>query len=173
MQTDTTHIKPTHASYTEIPAENAAGTTQLASTAPGQFHVIRRNGKLTSFDASKIAVAMTKAFLAVEGSNAAASRRVHDTVQTLTAQIMDTLTRRLSGSGTIHIEDIQDQVELALMRAGEQKVARSYVLYREERARERATHAQHEPAAPNALRVTLPDGTQHPLDTLRLETVIT
>ncbi len=173
MQTDTTHIKPTHASYTEIPAESSASATKLASTAPGQFHVIRRNGKLTSFDASKIAVAMTKAFLAVEGSNAAASRRVHDTVQTLTAQIMDTLTRRLSGSGTIHIEDIQDQVELALMRAGEQKVARSYVLYREERARERATHAQHEPAAPNTLRVTLPDGTQHPLDTLRLETVIT
>ena len=173
MQTDTTHIKPTHASYTEIPAESVTSAAKLASTAPGQFHVIRRNGKLTSFDASKIAVAMTKAFLAVEGSNAAASRRVHDTVQTLTTQIIDTLTRRLSGSGTIHIEDIQDQVELALMRAGEQKVARSYVLYREERSRERAAHAQHEQTVPHTLRVTLPDGTQHPLDMLRLETVIT
>lgn len=177
MQTDTTSIKPTHAPYSEIPEKNVGNTAALTSTAPGQFHVIRRNGKLTNFDASKIAVAITKAFLAVEGGNAAASRRVHDTVQTLTAQIMENLTRRLSGSGTIHIEDIQDQVELALMRAGEQKVARSYVLYREERARERAareeTRSDTGQAAPSTLRVTLPDGSQRPLDTVRLETVIT
>ncbi len=183
MQTDITSIKPTHTPYSEIPAtpaSDAASAAILASTTPGQFHVIRRNGKLTGFDASKIAVAMTKAFLAVEGGNAAASRRVHDTVQTLTAQIMENLTRRLSGSGTIHIEDIQDQVELALMRAGEQKVARSYVLYREERARERAARdasdklrGENGQAMAPTLSVTLPDGSQRPLDTVRLETVIT
>ena len=43
--------------------------------------------------------------------------------------------RRLHSGGTIHIEEIQDQVELELMRAGEYKVAKGYVLYREERRR--------------------------------------
>ncbi|MBI2778663.1 MAG: ribonucleoside-diphosphate reductase subunit alpha [Gammaproteobacteria bacterium] len=146
----------------------------LASTAPGQFHVIRRNGKLTSFDASKIAVALTKAFLAVEGGNAAASRRIHDTVQTLTAQVVDSLTRRTKGGGTIHIEDIQDQVELALMRSGEHKAARAYVLYREERARERSAHAHAaQQATPPVIHVTMADGSLRPLDVARLTTVVT
>jgi ribonucleoside-diphosphate reductase alpha chain len=64
-------------------------------------------------------VAMTKAFLAVEGDSAAASSRIHERVAELTEQVVGALTRRLSGGGTVHIEDIQDQVELALMRAGE------------------------------------------------------
>ena len=86
------------------------------------YNVVRRNGKLTSFDKNKIAVAMTKAFLAVEGGQAAASTRVHETVDKLTDMVVETLTRRQPGGGTFHIEDIQDQVELSLMRNGEQKI---------------------------------------------------
>ncbi|MDX1251498.1 MAG: ribonucleoside-diphosphate reductase subunit alpha [Gammaproteobacteria bacterium] len=174
MQTNTNTIASTtsHIPQAGFPASGNENGAALASTAPGQFHVIRRNGKLTSFDASKIAVAMTKSFLAVEGGNAAASRRIHDVVEMLTRQIVDSLTRRMPGGGTIHIEDIQDQVELALMRGGEHKAARAYVLYREERARERAAREQQEQAQAPVIRATLPDGTLRPLDIARLTTVI-
>src|SRR5210317_420993 len=107
-----------------------------------RYNVVRRNGKLTSFDKNKIAVAMTKAFLAVEGGQAAASSRVHETVEKLTNLVVETLTRRQPDGGTFHIEDIQDQVELSLMRNGEQKIARAYVLYREQRAHARAQNKQ-------------------------------
>lgn len=102
---------------------------------PG-YRVIRRNGAVTPFDATKITVALTKAFLAVEGSTAAGSRRVHDLVEELTEQVVSALTRRVGEGRTFHIEDVQDQVELALMRGEHHKVARAYVLYREERARD-------------------------------------
>ena len=110
---------------------------ELAACQPGEYNVIRRNGKVTAFNASKISVAITKAFLEVEGGTAAASTRVHEKVKELTGQVVRGVTRRLPSGGTVHIEDIQDQVELALMRTGEQKVARAYVIYREERARAR------------------------------------
>ena len=87
-------------------------TTSIAATAPGQFRVIRRNGKVTAFDSEKISIAMTKAFLAVEGGNAAASNRIHEIVKNLTEQVSHALTRRIPDGGTFHIEDIQDQVEL-------------------------------------------------------------
>lgn len=106
----------------------------LAVYQPGTIKVIRRNGKVTAFDPSKIQIAMTKAFLAVEGGNAAQSKRIHNAVEDLTAQVVAAINRREHGDGMVHIEDIQDQVELALMRSGEHKVARSYVLYREKRA---------------------------------------
>ena len=60
----------------------------------------------------------------------------------MTQQVVDTLSRRAEPGRPIHIEDIQDQVELALMRSGEHKVARAYVLYREERAQERRKHEE-------------------------------
>jgi ribonucleoside-diphosphate reductase alpha chain len=119
----------------------------LSATAPGQLRVIKRNGTVVPFDASKIAIAMTKAFLAVEGGTAAASTRVRETVDNLTKQITATFKRRMPSGGTIHIEDIQDQVELTLMRAGEQKIARDYVLYREEHARLRAAKRAQDQAA--------------------------
>jgi len=147
---------------------------EVDAHAPGKVQVIRRNGKVTHFDANKIMVAMTKAFLAVEGGSAAASSRVHDRVQELTGQVVAALTRRLPGGGTVHIEDIQDQVELALMRAGEHKVARDYVLYREERARERAQKAAASAALQeeHAIRVTLPDGSTQPLDVERMRRLV-
>ena len=109
----------------------------IATPAAPGFQVIRRNGSVSPFDRSKIAVAMTKAFLAVEGNSAVASRRVHEAVEQLTEEVVASLTRRAETGRTLHIEDVQDRVEVALMRGEHHKVARAYVLYREERARAR------------------------------------
>jgi ribonucleoside-diphosphate reductase alpha chain len=110
---------------------------ELNVTAPGQYRIVRRNGSIASFDVDKISVAMTKAFLAVEGNQAAASSRIHETVSALSSSVFNALRRNIPDGGTFHIEDVQDHVELALMRGGHQKVARSYVLYREQRNLER------------------------------------
>ncbi|MET0379914.1 MAG: ribonucleoside-diphosphate reductase subunit alpha [Spongiibacteraceae bacterium] len=145
----------------------------VQATAPGQLRVIKRNGSVTVYDDSKIAVAITKAFLAVEGGTAAASTRIHETVAKLAAMVSATFKRRMASGGTIHIEDIQDQVELALMRSGEQKVARSYVIYREEHARARAAKTSQTPAkAHPTLHVTLENGQREFLDLGRLETIV-
>ncbi|MGD8419814.1 MAG: ATP cone domain-containing protein, partial [Gammaproteobacteria bacterium] len=163
------------ADATAKPAPAAAEDN--GSALASNYNVVRRNGKLTSFDKNKIAIAMTKAFLAVEGGQAAASTRVHETVEKLTDLVVSTLTRRQPDGGTFQIEDIQDQVELALMRNGEQKIARAYVLYREERAAARAQskldkseQAQEDERV--ELSVKLADGSLIPLDTARLKTVI-
>ena len=95
------------------------------SPVPGKYRVMRRNGKVTSFDLNKIIVAMTKAFLSVEGSSAAASTRIHNEVNMLSEQVNEVITKRFPEGGVLHIEDIQDQVELAIMRAGYQDVARA------------------------------------------------
>src|SRR5438270_5547520 len=102
------------------------------------YKIIRRNGAVVGFEPSKIQVAMTKAFLAVNGSQGAASARIREVVAALTESVVAALMRRQPQGGTFHIEDVQDQVELALMRSGEHDVARSYVLYREERAKARS-----------------------------------
>ena len=141
------------------------------------YNVVRRNGKLTSFDKNKIAVAMTKAFLAVEGGQAAASSRVHETVERLSNQVVETLTRRQPEGGTFHIEDIQDQVELSMMRNGDQKIARAYVLYRENRSNARAQEKMDSSAAqdveePVILNVKLKDGSFQALDMARVRTII-
>lgn len=143
----------------------------IAHTAPGLIKVIRRNGTVTPFDANKIAVAMTKAFLAVEGDTATTSSRIHNTVAELTKKITETFMRRLHSTGTIHIEEIQDQVELELMRTAEYKVAKAYVLYREQRRRIREQE-QAEAAKPkeaSTLHVTLADGSVAPLDVAAIE----
>jgi len=138
------------------------------------MQIIRRNGKVTPFDQAKIAVAMTKAFLAVEGNTAGASRRVHEIVEQLTADVMAALMRRAGEGRTFHIEDVQDQVELALMRSENHKVARAYVLYREDRARKRAEEvaAQTTEATQSAIHVALADGTRVRLDNKRLELIV-
>ena len=165
----------THSSTTPPQAGSALEESNLTATAPGQLRVIKRNGKVVPFTSDKISVAITKAFLAVEGGNAAASSRIHDTVARLTEQVEQTFRRRLASGGTIHIEEIQDQVELALMRNGEQKVARSYVLYREEQARKRAAQTDSTATSPqhSHIEVTLDDGSRKPLDMARLERLIT
>jgi ribonucleoside-diphosphate reductase alpha chain len=139
------------------------------------MQIIRRNGTVSPFDGSKISVAMTKAFLAVEGHTAAASRRVHEAVEQLTGEVVAALTRRVGEGRTFHIEDVQDQVELALMRSEHHKVARAYVLYREERARTRAEEQAAKPALVSTapvLHVTLANGTRAPLDSARLALIV-
>jgi ribonucleoside-diphosphate reductase alpha chain len=123
------------------------------------LQVIRRNGTVVPFDAEKISIAMRKAFLAVTGEQGNTSGRLRDQVTSLTQTVTAALVRRLPAGGSVHIEDIQDQVELALMRAGEHDVARAYVLYREKRAAERASQ---QPEAPQ-LHVEI-DGHRVPLD---------
>ncbi|MCG6936712.1 MAG: ribonucleoside-diphosphate reductase subunit alpha [Gammaproteobacteria bacterium] len=181
MQTNTPHQNPSAIqSSGKKPGITAASsdTGSIAATAPGKFRVIRRNGKVTAFNSEKISVAMTKAFLAVEGGNAAASSRIHEAVEDLTAQVTSALTRRIPDGGTFHIEDIQDQVELALMRAGYQKISRAYVIYREEHARARAleqTADQEKNAVSEQTRsinVTLEDGGIQPLDYKRLHAIV-
>ena len=142
--------------------------------AGGQYRVMRRNGKVTGFDLSKISVAMSKAFISVEGGPAAASSRVHEVVESLSGQVLNALTRRMPEGGIVHIEDIQDQVELALMRAGEQKVARAYVIYREEHARQRAASRAEakDDSAAAPLNIRLADGATAPLDMARLEAIV-
>ncbi|MEZ5528008.1 MAG: ribonucleoside-diphosphate reductase subunit alpha [Gammaproteobacteria bacterium] len=169
MQTESRGQSGTSSS---APTGNPSKPASTTSTAPGQIRVIKRNGAVVGYDESKIVVAITKAYLAVEGGTAAASSRVHDSVTKLGKQISTIFLRRMPSGGTIHIEDVQDQVELALMRSGEHKVARSYVLYRAERARLRETQRVREQDNTPAITVTHDDGTQGPLDTQRLRTVI-
>jgi ribonucleoside-diphosphate reductase alpha chain len=145
---------------------------QLTATAPGQLRVIKRNGSVVSYTDDKISVAITKAFLAVEGGNAAASTRIHETVAKLTDQVSATFKRRMPSGGTIHIEEIQDQVELALMRSGEHKIARGYVLYRAARADERAQAAPEAEKTHPSINVKRPDGSESPLDLGRLEFIV-
>lgn len=141
----------------------------IITSAPGQIQVIKRTGEIATFNAEKISVAIGKAFLAVEGQQGADSSRIHDRIEQLTEMVLNTFNRRLPSGGTIHIEEIQDQVELALMRTGEQKVARAYVIYREQRSEARKqAGANHHPT----LQITDAHGQLQPLDLGALTTTI-
>ena len=149
-------------------------SASIKATAPGMLKVIKRDGTVVTYDDTKINLALMKAFLATEGDTAAESSRIRELVGELTAQITATYKRRMPSGGTLHIEELQDQVELELMRSGEQKIARAYVLYREERARIRSEQETVVNIALNTtLRVTLPDGSLIPLDTERMLTLVT
>ena len=128
------------------------GAQQSANAAANplaNYQIIRRNGAVVPFEPNKIAIAMMKAFLAVHGTQGAASASVRETVDGLTQAVIRALVRSRPGGGTFHIEDVQDQVELGLMRGGHHEIARSYVLYRERRTQERAKlSAQVAPKAP-------------------------
>ncbi|XID76009.1 ribonucleoside-diphosphate reductase subunit alpha [Alkanindiges sp. WGS2144] len=133
---------------------------------PGQFRVIKRNGGVVPYDNEKIAVAISKAFLAVEGQQASNSSRIHDRVHQLTEMVENTFKRRMPSGGTVHIEEIQDQVELALMRTGEHKIARAYVIYREKQATLRQQdQANHHPT----LQILDANGQLKPLDLRALQ----
>jgi ribonucleoside-diphosphate reductase alpha chain len=154
-------------------AVGAIPTDDLNITAPGKLRVIKRNGKVVPFEEDKIKVAVTKAFLANESGNAAASERIHRKVEEITAEVQEIFKRRMPSGGTLHIEEIQDQVELQLMRNEEYIVARKYILYREERAAERTkdTPQQANIDAPK-ISVTKKDGSKVPLDIDRLASVV-
>ncbi|MES2917038.1 MAG: ribonucleoside-diphosphate reductase subunit alpha [Pseudomonadota bacterium] len=167
------HTESTSASGSPVaPTPSSAEAASVLATAPGTLRVIKRNGTVVAYDESKISVAITKAFLAVEGGNAAASSRIHETVAQLMSMVTTTFKRRMPTGGTVHIEEIQDQVELALMRSSEQKVARAYVLYRDERSRARDAQQKAAPKTQTSLTVTGDDGARRPLDIARLEELV-
>ncbi|HUL64171.1 MAG TPA: ribonucleoside-diphosphate reductase subunit alpha [Burkholderiaceae bacterium] len=147
------------------------GVGTALATSYADYKVIRRNGAVVGFEPAKIAVAMTKAFLAVRGGQGAASAAVRDQVERLTGVTIGALLRRRPAGGTFHIEDVQDQVELSLMRDGAHDVARAYVLYRERRSQERAARQQRsEPKAPQL--TMLENGNRVPLDLERVRALI-
>jgi ribonucleoside-diphosphate reductase alpha chain len=143
-------VSDTHSLATgvlNLQQRNAADAPQTNALA--HYQIIRRNCAVVPFEPAKIAVAMMKAFLAVHGTQGAASASVRETVDALTQQVVRALVRSRPGGGTFHIEDVQDHVELGLMRGGHHEIARAYVLYRERRTQERAKQsAQSAPAAP-------------------------
>ena len=146
---------------------------EVEATAPGRLRVIKRNGKVVAFEEDKIKVAITKAFLAVESGNAAASERIHNKVNELTENIVEVFKRRMPSGGTLHIEEIQDQVELQLMRSEELDVAKSYILYRAERTQVRKKEVPeiNLPSTPN-INITKSDGTKVPLNVEKVAMLI-
>ena len=176
MQTDTSMDAPASQQSPQVnPSDTGVLSPSLTATAPGQLKIIKRNGTVVPYTEDKISVAMTKAFLAVEGGTAAASPRIRELVQELADQMTATFKRRMPSGGTLHIEEIQDQVELALMRSGEQKVARSYVLYREQRSQERSQQQALDPSTKQAVQginVVNADGSTGPLDIARIQTIV-
>lgn len=145
---------------------------ELTANAPGVLKTIKRNGKVVNYDDNKIKVAITKAFIADEGGTAPTSDRIHQQIEELTRQITQTFKRRLPSGGAIHIEDVQDQVELVLMRSGHYKVARAYVLYREEHRKARQAEVEQQASDDATLLITMPDGELRPLDMARVETIV-
>ena len=153
------------------PGASVAVPSNSPASAYQGYQIIRRNGAVVSFEPNKIAVALMKAFLAVHGTQGAASASVRETVDGLTESVVRALLRSRPGGGTFHIEDVQDQVELGLMRGGHHEVARAYVLYRERRSQERARQGQPAVAAEPLLTV-LDRGQRVPLDLARLGALI-
>lgn len=141
---------------------------------PGTLYVLRRDDKasnhdpVTEYTQEKIYIALTKAMIAVEGPEASGSTRVHEVANNIAEQITQRLMLNIHHTNLIPIEDIQDQVELALMRAGEQKIARAYVLYREERRKAREL-ANTKASSHQQLHIKQDDGRLVPLDMKLLE----
>ncbi|MEO6563616.1 MAG: ribonucleoside-diphosphate reductase subunit alpha [Nitrosospira sp.] len=164
-----------NSTHTAVPGYDFSSTLSNSDSDSrySQYKIIRRNGSVVAFEPNKISIAMTKAFIAVNGGQGVASARVREVVARLTDDVVNALIRRQPAGGTFHIEDIQDQVELALMRSGEHDVARSYVLYREDRARKRAK--QKEMAVvevPASILNVVENGRKTPLDTAQLLALI-
>ncbi|SHG36007.1 ribonucleoside-diphosphate reductase subunit alpha [Massilia sp. CF038] len=171
--TQDTSINPLH--VTPGSASPAVDSHPAAIAASGDYRIIRRNGAVVAFEPSKIAVAVTKAFLAVNGGQGAASARVRELVEQLTNAVVAALVRRQPSGGTFHIEDVQDQVELSLMRSGEHDVARAYVLYRAKHMEERRLQKE---AAGVSATVSAPQihvmdgGVRRPLDMQQVRDLI-
>ncbi len=149
----------------------SGGIGGTLATSYADYQLIRRNGAVVGFEPAKIAVAMTKAFIAVNGSQAAASAAIREQVEKLSGSAIVALLRRQPAGGTFHIEDVQDQVELSLMRDGAHDVARAYVLYRERRAQERARQKEHERPVATVLYM-LDKGQRVPLDMAHVRALV-
>jgi ribonucleoside-diphosphate reductase alpha chain len=158
-----------------VPSTPAQQQRDTAGSPTGQnlahYQIIRRNGAVVPFEPNKIAIAMMKAFLAVHGTQGAASASVRETVDVLTQGVIRAMVRSRPGGGTFHIEDVQDQVELGLMRGGHHEIARAYVLYRERRTQERSKQVEQEAPATPTLHV-LDNGERVALDLNQLKGLI-
>ena len=157
MQTDL-NIAASSPALMRQPETATNGTPSMQALA--HYQIIRRNGAVVPFEPNKIAVALMKAFLAVHGTQGAASASVREVVEELTQNVVRALVRSRPGGGTFHIEDVQDQVELGLMRSSNHEVARAYVLYRERRTQERAQHQQESAPKPTTPSLHVIDGGQ-------------
>ena len=149
-------------SIQDDPLAAPVSATLLSTPVPGTLNVIKRTGTMVPYDEQKIVIAITKAFLEVEGGQAVASPRIRDLSHRRSAEITEVFRKRLPSGGSVHIEEIQDQVELALMRHEHHKAARSYVLYRESHAAARAERAG--AVARKIPQVKRADGSVEPLD---------
>ncbi|MEY3996094.1 MAG: hypothetical protein RL344_437 [Pseudomonadota bacterium] len=164
LQANHTHQIPSH-----LGGVHLLNTPNNQQETYDHYHVIRRNGAVMAFEPAKIGLAVTKAFLAVNSGQSVASARVREQVSEITQAVITALLRSRPSGGTMHIEDIQDQVELSLMRTGEPAVARAFVLYREKHAAERAAKAKAKERS-SKLKASAPklnvldNGTLRPLD---------
>jgi ribonucleoside-diphosphate reductase alpha chain len=169
-------INPALSGATTTPSPSLYGTTDTAApvkqTAYTGYQIIRRNGAVVAFEPSKIAVALMKAFLAVHGTQGAASASVREIVDGLTESVVRALMRSRPSGGTFHIEDVQDQVELGLMRSSYHEVARAYVLYRERRSQERLKQGQSQEAAATPALSVMEKGQRVPLNQAALKALI-
>jgi len=170
MHTATPASSTAHPNAMPSPTTDRAGNP---ASSLSQYQIIRRNGAVVPFTPDKIAIAMMKAFLAVHGTQGAASASVREVVDELTRGVVRALMRSRPGGGTFHIEDVQDQVELGLMRSGHHEVARAYVLYRERRAQERAKQSAQATASAATPVLHVTDGDQRrPLDLAQLRELV-
>jgi ribonucleoside-diphosphate reductase alpha chain len=156
----------------DMPFLAGAPDAPAAGSAYQGYQIIRRNGAVVVFEPNKIAVALMKAFLAVHGTQGAASASVRETVEGLTEAVVRALLRSRPGGGTFHIEDVQDHVELGLMRGGHHEVARAYVLYRERRSQERAKQAKTDVKPVAATLTVIDGGVRVPLDEGKLQALV-
>jgi len=164
-------ISPSDAGQPPVQTSSDVTETSPSAQTLAHYQIIRRNGAVVPFEPQKIAVAMMKAFLAVHGTQGAASASVRETVDALTQGVVRALMRSRPNGGTFHIEDVQDQAELGLMRGEHHEVARAYVLYRERRTQERAHHQEQLAPATPMLSV-IDNGQRVQLDLLRLHGLI-
>ena len=167
----------TSSDLTSLHLSSAPHVLAPQATSYSEYRIIRRNGAVVGFEPSKILIAVTKAFLAVNGGQGAASARIRELVEQLTASVVSALVRRQPAGGTFHIEDIQDQVELALMRSGEHDVARAYVLYRAKRMDERRQQIEAQQASQTEISTpqirVIVDGQPQLLDVNHVRALIT
>ena len=136
------------------------------------FTVRKRDGRIVPFDESRILLAIESAFRANSSLNDSASlpddqaSRVQDITE---AVVKDCISRALSGQ-LLEIELIQDAVEEQLMHHAPAGVARRFIIYREDRRKQRALRGEknNEGQAIDQIFITKPDGSLEPLDPQRI-----
>ncbi len=151
-----------------IPAPKAKSQHSSPAALSGAcdgFIVIKREGTEVSFDAERIRLAITKCFLDREvfGPSMAESDVLHTLVVQLSNSVIEAMAtdKRWAISARVAVEDVQDQVELALMREGQHAAARSYVHYRDAQAEKRLKEKAESLDLGDAWRVRITEPTHH------------